>query len=117
MPCTAWIELERAEGPMTIARGVAIAALAVASVVIALRRRRGASPHEYDLLFQNAGQLVKDDDVQVGGRRIGSVRDIKLTNDNQAKVTIEVEKDFSPLHEGTTATIRQTSLSGIANRY
>src|SRR3954462_2480537 len=117
MPCTAWIELERAEGPMTIARGVAIAALAVASVVIALRRRRGASPHEYVLLFQNAGQLVKDDDVQVGGRRIGSVREIELTNDNQAKITIEVQAGFAPLHQGTKALIRATSLSGIANRY
>ena len=41
--------------------------------------------------------------MQVGGRRIGSVREIELTDDNQAKVTIEVEKDFAPLHEGTTA--------------
>ena len=30
---------------------------------------------------------------------------------------MEVEDDLAPLHEGTTATIRATSLSGIANRY
>ena len=28
-----------------------------------------------------------------------------------------VEEELAPLHEGTTATIRATSLSGIANRY
>jgi phospholipid/cholesterol/gamma-HCH transport system substrate-binding protein len=60
---------------------------------------------------------VRDDDVQVGGRRIGSVRDIKLTNDNQAEITISVQDGYAPLHEGTTALIRATSLSGIANRY
>ena len=30
---------------------------------------------------------------------------------------MEVDEDLAPLHEGTTATIRATSLSGIANRY
>src|SRR3954451_12816208 len=77
----------------------------------------GGGKHTYHLRFQNAGQLVKDDDVQIGGRRIGSIREIKLTDDNQADVTIEVEDHFTPLHKGTTATIRATSLSGIANRY
>ena len=30
---------------------------------------------------------------------------------------MEVDEPVAPLHEGTTATIRATSLSGIANRY
>src|SRR4051794_4158384 len=102
---------------MTIARGVAIAALALAIVVVALLLLRSASTHEYDLLFQNAGQLVKDDDVQVGGRRIGSVREITLTHDNRARVRIRVQEPYAPLRDGTTAVIRLTSLSGIANRY
>src|SRR5687768_15652788 len=71
----------------------------------------------YKLRFQNAGQLVKDNDVQIGGRRIGRVTEIKLTPDNQAEVGIEVSEQFAPLREGTVAQIRQTSLSGIANRY
>jgi phospholipid/cholesterol/gamma-HCH transport system substrate-binding protein len=102
---------------MTAARGVALGALAVAVVVVAVILLSGGSEHTYKLVFQNAGQLVKDDDVQVGGRRIGSVRKIELTNDNQAQITIAVDNDFAPLHEGTTATIRATSLSGVANRY
>jgi len=102
---------------MTAARGVALGALGVAVVVVAVILLSSGSEHTYKLTFQNAGQLVKDDDVQVGGRRVGSVRKIELTDDNQAQITIAVEDGFAPLHEGTTAVIRATSLSGVANRY
>ena len=50
----------------------------------------------------------------VAGQPIGKVDDIDLTDDAQADVTISVDE---PLHEGTTAIIRATSLSGVANRY
>jgi phospholipid/cholesterol/gamma-HCH transport system substrate-binding protein len=102
---------------MTAARGVALGALGVAVVVVAVILLSSGSEHTYKLTFQNAGQLVKDDDVQVGGRRVGSVRKIELTDNNQAQITIAVENGFAPLHEGTTAVIRATSLSGVANRY
>jgi phospholipid/cholesterol/gamma-HCH transport system substrate-binding protein len=85
--------------------------------VVAWLLLRGDGGTTYRLRFQNAGQLVKDDDVQIGGRRIGSVRDIELTTDNIAQITISVQDGYAPLHEGTTALIRATSLSGIANRY
>jgi phospholipid/cholesterol/gamma-HCH transport system substrate-binding protein len=99
------------------ARGAAIGALVVAALVVGWLLLRGSGGETYHLVFANAGQLVKDDDVQVGGRRVGSVREIKLTNDNLADIKIQVDSDYAPLHEGTTATIRATSLSGIANRY
>jgi phospholipid/cholesterol/gamma-HCH transport system substrate-binding protein len=101
---------------MTVARGVAIGALGVAAVVLALLLT-GGHKHEYELLFQNAGQLVKDNDVQIGGRRIGRVAEIKLTNDNLAAVRIQVDEPYAPLHAGTTAQIRSGSLSGVANRF
>jgi phospholipid/cholesterol/gamma-HCH transport system substrate-binding protein len=102
---------------MTAARGVALGALAIAAIVVAIVLLGGGDSHTYKLRFDNAGQLVKDDDVQIGGRRIGSVRKIALTSDNQAEITIAVEEPYAPLHVGTTATIRATSLSGVANRY
>ena len=46
--------------------------------------------------------------------RSASSTDLKLTDDAQAEVDITVDE---PLHEGTTAIVRSTSLSGIANRY
>ncbi|MEA2311233.1 MAG: phospholipid/cholesterol/gamma-HCH transport system substrate-binding protein, partial [Solirubrobacteraceae bacterium] len=101
-----------------MARGIALTALVLAVIVAGyLLIFRGSGGHEYALIFQNAGQLVKDDDVQVGGRRIGSVRSIELTDDNLAKVTVQVQAPYAPLHVGTRAVIRLTSLSGIANRY
>jgi phospholipid/cholesterol/gamma-HCH transport system substrate-binding protein len=103
---------------LTVARGAAVAALLVAAfLAVWLLLFRSGGGHEYTLVFQTAGQLVKDDDVQVGGRRIGSVRAIELTDDNQAAVRVEVQEPYAPLREGTQATIRLTSLSGIANRY
>src|SRR3954447_17869270 len=101
---------------MTLARGLAVGALGVA-VVVAILLLTGGSKHEYTLVFQNAGQLVKDNDVQIGGRRIGRVADIKLSDNNLAEVKIQVEEPYAPLHQGTTATIRSGSLSGVANRF
>jgi phospholipid/cholesterol/gamma-HCH transport system substrate-binding protein len=102
---------------VTLGRGLAAGALGVAIVVVALVLLGGNGKHEYTLVFQNAGQLVKDNDVQIGGRRIGRVAAIKLRDDNQAEIRIQVEEPYAPLHQGTTAIIRATSLSGIANRY
>jgi phospholipid/cholesterol/gamma-HCH transport system substrate-binding protein len=101
---------------MTLTRGLAIGAVAVA-VVVAILLLTGSSKHEYTLVFQSAGQLVKDNDVQVGGRRIGRVADIKLSDKNLAEIRVQVDEPYAPLHLGTTATIRSGSLSGVANRY
>jgi phospholipid/cholesterol/gamma-HCH transport system substrate-binding protein len=101
---------------MTLARGLAVGALGVA-VVVAFLLLTGGSKHDYTLVFQNAGQLVKDNDVQIGGRRVGRVADIKLDNQNLAEVKIQLDEPYAPLHAGTTATIRSGSLSGVANRF
>jgi len=68
-------------------------------------------------VFENAGQLVRGNEVRVGGEPVGTVSDIDLDDSAQAVVTMSVDGDLAPLHRGTTATIRATSLSGIANRY
>jgi phospholipid/cholesterol/gamma-HCH transport system substrate-binding protein len=103
---------------LSAARGIALSALVLAVLLAGyLLLFKGSGGHEYTLVFQTAGQLVKDDDVQVAGRRIGSVRSIELTNDNLAAVKIEVQEPYAPLREGTKAIVRLTSLSGIANRY
>jgi len=74
----------------------------------------GNGEHKYSLLFQNAGQLVPDNQVLIGGHPVGSVESIELTPDNLAKVVVSVEQE---LHQGTTATIRNPSLSDVANHY
>ncbi|WP_354701197.1 hypothetical protein DSM112329_01504 [Paraconexibacter sp. AEG42_29] len=102
---------------MTPVRLFAGGALVLAVVVVGVLMLSGGGITRYDLTFPNAGQLVTGDDVQIGGRRVGNVKEITLTDDNQAKIEIELEDDFAPLHRGTTAIVRATSLSGIANRY
>jgi phospholipid/cholesterol/gamma-HCH transport system substrate-binding protein len=99
-----------------LARLAAVAIVVAAIVVVALLLFTGGSDYTVKVQFQNAGQLVKGNQVEVGGRPIGTVKDITLTDDGLAEITISVD-ELKPLHEGTTAVIRSTSLSGIANRY
>lgn len=96
------------------ARIAAIAVLAVAVLALGYVIFSGNGEHKYNLLFQNAAQLVPDNQVLIGGQPVGSVDSIELTDDNLAKVVVSVSQE---LHEGTTATIRATSLSGVANHY
>jgi phospholipid/cholesterol/gamma-HCH transport system substrate-binding protein len=87
-----------------------------AIVVVALLMFGGSGAYNVHADFLNGGQLVNGDQVQVGGRAIGSITKISLTPDGLARVDMKLD-EFKPLHQGTTATIRATSLSGIANRY
>ena len=66
--------------------------------------------------FENAGQLVKGNQVVVGGSAVGTVNEIELGDDGQALVTFSVNDDYAPLQRGTVATIRSPSLSQIAGR-
>ena len=102
---------------MTLARSAVLlgVALVVALAVYLLAVRD--SGHEYTLVFENAGQLVVGDNVQIGGRAVGTVTSIELTANNQAAIGVSVQEPYAPLREGTQAVIRLTSLSGIANRY
>ena len=99
---------------VTPARIAVIAALGIAVVALGYVIFNGNGEHRYNLLFQNASQLVPDNQVLIGGQPVGSVESIELTDDNLAKVVVSVSQE---LHEGTTATIRATSLSGVANHY
>lgn len=91
-----------------------VAALVVAVVLAALVLLGGDEGHQYKLMFQSGGQLVPGNEVLVGGHPIGTIDEITLTDDAQAEVKITVDE---PLHDGTTASVRSTSLSGVANRY
>ena len=91
-----------------------IAALSVAVIALAIILFSSGGGYGYNLLFQNAGQLVSDNQVLIGGSPVGTVDSIELTDNNLAEVHVTVDQQ---LHEGTTAVIRATSLSGVANHY
>ena len=105
--------ITQAEGRV-LARVAGVGALLVGVVLVALVLFGGDGGHKYKLLFETGGQLVAGNQVLVGGQPIGTVDEITLTEDAQAEVDITVDE---ALHEGTTAIVRATSLSGIANRY
>jgi phospholipid/cholesterol/gamma-HCH transport system substrate-binding protein len=91
--------------------------LAVMVAVVAARLIGGGSTYEVRAQFESAGQLVKGNLVKVGGVTVGTVKGIDLTSDNQAQITLRItDPRFQPLHSGTIATIRNTSLSSVAGR-
>jgi phospholipid/cholesterol/gamma-HCH transport system substrate-binding protein len=103
-------------GGSLLGRVAAIAVVVAAIVIVAVLLFGGGSDYTVKVQFENAGQLVKGNQVQVSGRPIGSVSKISLTDAGLAEIEIKID-ELKPLHEGTTAVIRTTSLSGIANRY
>ena len=99
---------------MRVARVLVAVALLAGAVAIGMILFGGGGGHQYKLLFETGGQLVRGNEVLVGGQAIGTVDDLTLTDEGLAEVQITVDQE---LHEGTTAVVRSTSLSGIANRY
>jgi phospholipid/cholesterol/gamma-HCH transport system substrate-binding protein len=106
-------------GSVSVAgRIAAVLAVVVAVVVVSLLLfGGGGGGYTVKVEFINAAQLVKGNLVQVGGTPAGSVDKIDITPKGHAVVTIKVDEKYAPLKEGTKATVRQASLSGIANRY
>ncbi|MFZ2114718.1 MAG: MlaD family protein [Solirubrobacteraceae bacterium] len=98
-------------------RIVAVAAIVAVVAIVLVLLLGGNGSATYYLIFPEAGQLVRGDQVQVGGVPVGSIKDITLLHDYDVRITINVESSLAPLHEGSTAEIRVPSLSSVANRY
>src|SRR4051812_22895116 len=93
---------------------VALAAL----IVLYLLLFGTGSNYTVTASFESAAQLVKGNRVDVAGVPVGSVKQISLSDDGQALVKMEIsDSAYAPLPQGTHATVRSQSLSGIANRY
>jgi phospholipid/cholesterol/gamma-HCH transport system substrate-binding protein len=101
-----------------IGRVAAFGAIAIAIIAVAVILLQGGKSYQVNAIFTDASQLVPGDLVQVSGTPIGSVSNISLTPKGQARLTLTInQSNYAPLRQGTIATVRQTSLSGIANRY
>jgi phospholipid/cholesterol/gamma-HCH transport system substrate-binding protein len=106
---------EQEEGSRTV-RIVVRATLAIAALVVVYVLLFGGSEYTVTAEFQSAAQIVPGSQVVVAGVPSGSVKSIALGDRGQALVTFTVSDPYAPLREGTHATIRSYSLSGIANR-
>jgi len=99
-------------------RLLALGALcAVAAVVVALALGVGSPGYVVNAQFADGSQLVTGDLVQVGGRKVGKVSAIGLTDDGLAEVEMTLDGDVAPLRRGTRAAVRTVGLSGVANRF
>jgi phospholipid/cholesterol/gamma-HCH transport system substrate-binding protein len=100
-------------------RLLTVAGIALAVVVVGVVLLRGdGGDYRVSMTLDNANQLVKGNQVKVGGVTVGSVSRIALADDGRARVELSIDDSGPrPLRRGTHATVRSTSLSGIANRY
>jgi phospholipid/cholesterol/gamma-HCH transport system substrate-binding protein len=108
----------RERGDSAVVRAVAVGAVVLALAVVAFLVLRGGGGYRVTAEFINAGQLVSGNQVKAGGVAVGSVEDIDVSDDGTAEVELSIDdSDYAPLRQGTRVLIKQTSLSGIANRY
>jgi len=97
-------------GRLAALGAIVLAVVAVGFIIFS----GGDSGFKYRLLFETGGQLVEGNQVLIGGAPVGTIDTIELRDDAMAEVTVTVDQE---LHDGTSAVIRSTSLSGVANRY
>ncbi|MBV8217373.1 MAG: MCE family protein, partial [Solirubrobacterales bacterium] len=101
-----------------IGRVAAVAAVVIAVVVVAAILLSSGSSYTVNAVFQDASQIVSGDQVEIAGNAVGTVSNISLTRSGQADLTLSInDSSYTPLHQGTEATVRSSSLSGVANRY
>jgi phospholipid/cholesterol/gamma-HCH transport system substrate-binding protein len=97
---------------------VALAALLAATIALALVLALPGSAYTIHAQFQDGGQLVPGDLVEVGGRPVGTVSRLALTPNGLADAVLKIDDgSVTPLHRGTIATIRAVGLASIANRF
>jgi phospholipid/cholesterol/gamma-HCH transport system substrate-binding protein len=92
--------------------------LVIAVVVGVLVTSRGSGDYRVVMVVPDAGQMVSGNLVKVGGASVGTVSKVRLADDGQAEIVLKITDDaYRPLHQGTQAIIRNSSLSSIANRF
>jgi phospholipid/cholesterol/gamma-HCH transport system substrate-binding protein len=97
-----------------IAAGAVIAAVVLAALLLFVG---GDDDYVVEAEFMNGGQLGEGNGVRVAGATVGTVEDLGVSDDGQAIVRFSVDEEYAPLRRGTRAVIKQTSQSGIANRF
>ncbi len=110
--------LRTEDSPDLRKRALVLVLVLLAIITVAILLFKGDGGYRVTAEFVNAGQLVKGNEVKAGGVAVGSVKDIDVTPDGRAKVTLGItDEDYQPLRRGTQVMVKQASLSGIANRY
>lgn len=102
-----------------IGRIAALGAVAIAIIAVVVILLAGGGPsYKVYAIFQDASQIYSGNQVDVAGAPIGSVGSVSLTPQGQARIELDISNSsYQPLHQGTVATVRNPSLTAVANRY
>ncbi|GAB2970755.1 MCE family protein [Nocardioides montaniterrae] len=68
--------------------------LATSLLIIIIGNLSFQKTHEYKADFTDAAGVNKGDDVRIAGVKVGTVKDLAITKDNQAEVTFKVDSDI-----------------------
>jgi phospholipid/cholesterol/gamma-HCH transport system substrate-binding protein len=95
-----------------------VTALAAGAVALAIVLLLPGSAYTIHAQFQDGGQLVNGDLVEVSGRPVGTISHLAITPNGLADAVLKIDKgSIAPLHIGTIATIRAVGLASVANRF
>lgn len=86
-----------------------VVAVVVVVVVVAVLTLMNDS-YRLQILMPTANGAIVGDQVMVGGRPSGSVESVELHDDRDALITVKLDSDVAPMHEGTTARIAWLTL-------
>lgn len=68
--------------------------------------------YRVDAIFDSASFLIPGQDVKVAGAKVGSVKDVSLTPQRKARISMEVDGEFAPFRSDARCTIQPQSLIG-----
>ncbi|MFC6288088.1 MCE family protein [Nocardioides sp. GCM10027113] len=88
-----------------------VTTMATAVLVMTIGNISFAGSKEFKAVFSDATGVVEGDDVRVAGVKVGTVKDIEITDRTRALVTFSVEED-TPMTGATNAAIRYRNLVG-----
>lgn len=91
--------------------GLILLTVVAMSVVGGAALTAAGSGYNVKLVMGSAAQLVKGSPVLLDGARVGSVDALSVL-DGKAVVTISIDEEYAPLHDGTTTRVEWKSVLG-----
>src|SRR5580765_4093434 len=93
----------RREPERVVAGVAAVLAVGLATAFVAMLLFGAGNGYSVTAQFQNAGQLVGGDRVEIGGHSVGTVTHIGIGDNGEADVHMRIDGDYLPLRSGTRA--------------
>lgn len=90
---------------------IVVTSLATGVLIVLIGNLNFASTRDYKAVFANATGVVEGDDIRVAGVKVGTVKDVEITERTRALVSFTVA-DATQVNGGTFATIRYRNLVG-----